>query len=217
MIGKKTKFCFWKDNWHWIVFILFLLTFFPYILNYFILSEKCWEVVGGPIEWLAFWPSYLSALASSVMIGFTARTLKNNQDQLDELKRQWDEEHKPNVSIAFNKTANVAYLRIVNTSNVEIVGFSMKAQFFTDAKTKREDIFNLNLLEQLQIDIEPKGIRNVILNSNVGRIDPNNFFLLKLYYNGKEQKEIRVCCSEVYLVGDDIVWQKLIDLLSSKK
>ena len=21
MIGKKTKFCFWKDNWHWIVFM----------------------------------------------------------------------------------------------------------------------------------------------------------------------------------------------------
>ena len=199
-----------KGYWHWMLFILFWLLVFPYILNKLILTESYWAIVGGPKEWLAFWPSYLSALASAVMIAYTAMTLKNNKGQLDELKRQWEEEHKPNVSVSFCQLGKVAYLRIVNTSIVEVRNLQIKGKFFVGEEESK--FFNMEILERFKIDIEPNGIRNVVLHNNIEPLTDNFYFILKLFYDGLEKpKVVKVYCNNVYIVGDVIQGSQLIE------
>lgn len=202
----------WKSNWHWIIIILILLLAFPFILNKLILSESYWNVIGGPKEWLAFWPSYLCAFASAVMIAYTAMTLKNNKSQLDELKRQWDEEHKPEVSVSYNMIDSVAYLRLVNTSKSEIYNLSISGDFYVDGE--KNSYFDLSILEQFNINIESHGIRNIIIHPNIEPLSSNCFFILKLRYNNIIEKEVKVYCNSVYSIGDDIVWSKTIDAIN---
>lgn len=193
----------WKSNWHWMFFILFWLLVFPYILNKLILIDSYWNIVGGPKEWLAFWPSYLSALASAVMIAYTAMTLKNNKEQLDELKRQWEEEHKPNVSVSFNIMNSVGAFRIVNTSVVEVKELSIIAELYKNGQKIEQAVFPE--LRVLKINIEPKGIRNVRIKDIIFDVTAtNDYFILQLNYNGEKKEPITVSCNQIYTIGDDI-------------
>lgn len=205
-INKKNL---WSSRWYWFL-LLFLITIaIPYIINFLILSKRCWDVVGEGRDWLAFWPSYLSSIASAVMIGYTAITLKNNKQQLDELKRQWLEEHKPSLTVSYNMIENVAYLRLVNTSKVEITNLTITGNFYF--KEEINDFFDLTILEQYNINIEPHGIRNIVLHYDIAPLSSDYFFILQLNYNETEQKKVKVYCNEVYSVGDDIIWKKWIE------
>lgn len=212
-------FDFMKQIWNrYKLPIIFLVTAglaFPFILNWLVLLKTEYPTAGSPETWIAFWPSYLSAIASFGMIALTAmalfynnKTLANNKEQLNELKRQWEEEHKPNVSVTFGYIGSTAYLRIVNTSKVEIKDLKIKGDFFIG--DTKNDYFGLEILERFNIDIEPGGVRNVVLNNNIAPLTEDCYFILKLYYNGGETKEIKVYCNNIYLVGDGIVWNQLI-------
>jgi hypothetical protein len=216
MANKKANGSFWKDYWAWIVFVLFWLTIVPFIINQLILSEKCWDVVGGPVEWLAFWPSYLSALASAVMIGFTAKTLNNNNKQLDELKRQWDEEHRPNVSVSFHRIGVNGYLRIINISNVEIKDLGIEILEIPEISTIRKVIEQYpDVKEDIEVKhmyIEPRGIRNIILAAGFcNDLLPNEYIGLKLKYNTIYENAIRVTFNQSYSIGDDLIGRELVD------
>jgi len=203
MEENSNKKGFWKSNWHWMLFILFWLSVFPYLLNKLILIDSYWNIVGGPKEWLAFWPSYLSALASAVMIAYTAMTLKNNKEQLDELKRQWEEEHKPNVSVSFNIMNSVGAFRIVNTSVVEVKELSIIAELYKNGQKIEQAVFPE--LRVLKINIEPKGIRNVRIKDIIFDVTTtNDYFILQLNYNGEKKEPITVSCNQIYTIGDDI-------------
>lgn len=204
--SNSNKRGFWKSNWHWMLFILFWLLVFPYILNKLILIDRYWNIVGGPKEWLAFWPSYLSALASAVMIAYTAMTLKNNKEQLDELKRQWEEEHKPNVSVSFNIMNSVGAFRIVNTSVVEVKELSIIAEFYHDGQ--KVEYATFPELATLKINIEPKGIRNVRILDLAFKEHNTDYFILQLNYNGQKQEPIKVFCNQIYTIGDNIFGEK---------
>lgn len=204
--SNSNKRGFWKSNWHWMLFILFWLLVFPYILNKLILIDRYWNIVGGPKEWLAFWPSYLSALASAVMIAYTAMTLKNNKEQLNELKRQWEEEHKPNVSVSFNIMNSVGAFRIVNTSVVEVKELSIIAEFYHDGQ--KVEYATFPELTTLKINIEPKGIRNVRILDLAFKEHNTDYFILQLNYNGQKQEPIKVFCNQIYTIGDNIFGEK---------
>lgn len=204
--SNSNKRGFWKSNWHWMLFILFWLLVFPYILNKLILIDRYWNIVGGPKEWLVFWPSYLSALASAVMIAYTAMTLKNNKEQLDELKRQWEEEHKPNVSVSFNIMNSVGAFRIVNTSVVEVKELSIIAEFYHDGQ--KVEYATFPELTTLKINIEPKGIRNVRILDLAFKEHNTDYFILQLNYNGQIQEPIKVFCNQIYTIGDNIFGEK---------
>lgn len=203
------KTSFWKSNWYWFLLLFLITIVVPYIINCLILSEKYWDVVGEGKDWLAFWPSYLSSIASAIMIGYTAITLKNNKQQLDELKRQWFEEHKPSITVSYNMIENVAYLRLVNTSKVEITNLTITGDFYF--KEEKNNSFDLTILEQFNINIEPHGIRNIVLHYNIVPLSSDYYFIIQLNYNETEQKIVKVYCNDVYSVGDDIIWKKLIE------
>lgn len=83
-----------------VVLILFLL-FFPFILNKLILSPQLFPYVGEGKDWLMFWATYISAIASFAMVFITWWTLRQNKNQLNEIKRQWEEENRPRLEIYF--------------------------------------------------------------------------------------------------------------------
>ena len=190
---------------------------FPFVLNLLVIVKTSFPVAGKPENWIAFWPSYLSAIASFGMIALTAvalyynnKTLVNNKDQLNEMKRQWEEEHMPNVSVSYNQLGTIAYLRIVNTSIVEVKNLRINGKFF--AGEIESNFFNMSILERFNIDIEPNGIRNIILHYNIEPLTDNYYFILELNYDGlKKPKVIKVHCNNVYIIGDVIQWSQLIE------
>ena len=73
---------------HWLRYILvalavlILLFVLPFVINWFILHERCFDVVGDGTVWLQFWPVYLSAIGTLAMTIATFYTLKANQKQI---------------------------------------------------------------------------------------------------------------------------------------
>ena len=210
-----------NHKWAIILSIIAALVF-PFILNWIVMQQAICDVAGKPETWIAFWPSYLSAIASFGMIALTAiillfnnetlknnnKTLKNNIDQLNEMKRQWEEEHKPNVSVSFNLIGSIGYLRIVNTSIVEIKDLSIEAEFYQNGVKLEGATFPD--LRNLNINIEPKGVRNVVINDRISGLPNTEHFLLTLNYNGETKEPIKTYCNQVYTIGDDIIWRELI-------
>lgn len=72
------------------------------------------HVVGNDISWLGFWASYLSAAATFIMVIFTWLTLKQNSQQLEELKRQWSEDHRARLSFSIVSKQGLFMLKIAN-------------------------------------------------------------------------------------------------------
>ena len=77
---------------------------FPLLLNYLVTRNSVFDykVAGKPSDWIIFWVTYLSSIASLAMVVITWWTLKQNKiqsnlilqqntNQLKELKRQWKE------------------------------------------------------------------------------------------------------------------------------
>lgn len=82
---------------YWWYFVIgFIIV--PIILNVILLIPAFTPIVGDNTVWLSFFGSLIGALASFVMIFFTAKTLEQNKQQLEELRRQWNEEHLPYLS-----------------------------------------------------------------------------------------------------------------------
>jgi hypothetical protein len=77
-------------NKKYLSFLLFigLLLIIPIILNFVLQIPSHFPIIGDSQTWLSFWASYIGAIASFAMIAVTFLTLKQNQAQLNEIKRQ---------------------------------------------------------------------------------------------------------------------------------
>lgn len=189
MENKKIKI------WHIIVIVLSIILILPILINFGIQTPAFFPFVGTPENWLMFWPTYLSAAVSLLMVIATFLTLRQNQEQLSEMK-------KPHVSITFSQVGNVASLRLVNTSNVEIRNLTINGDFYVGEQ--KNDFFNLSALKNFNIDIEPHGIRNIILCDNFNLDTDEGHFELQLSYNGLS-KDVTVHCSNFFIVGDTYI------------
>ncbi len=101
--------------------IFIVLILLPFLINYFIQKPAQFDVVGEPVNWLMFGPTYISAAASFFMIYVTYLSLKQNKKQLDEMKRQWDDDHKKELVAYLVVHGDYFYLCIKNTSIVPII------------------------------------------------------------------------------------------------
>lgn len=100
-------------------FILLFILFFviPLGINLLVGLPKeliPFHIVGDDISWLGFWASYLSAAATLIMVIFTWLTLKQNSQQLEELKRQWSEDHRARLSFSIVSKQGLFMLKIAN-------------------------------------------------------------------------------------------------------
>lgn len=106
-----------------LIFIIVIILI-PIILNWTIKMPAFFEFVGLDTDWLNFWVTYISAVASFAMVFITwhalkqndrllqqndkllqqnERQLQQNKTQLNEMIRQWDEENKPRLEMYFVK------------------------------------------------------------------------------------------------------------------
>ena len=76
--------------------VLLLLLALPAIINscYFVPALN--EIFEKPQKWTEFWGTYLSAIASFLMVLITYKTL-------EQMKKQWDDEHCPHLEFYFIK------------------------------------------------------------------------------------------------------------------
>lgn len=95
------KYSLLKKYW-WVIFIL-IVVITPILINCLILHPAFFSFVGEDTDWLNFWGTYISAIASFAMVFITWRTLQQNKEQLNELKRQWEEENRPILDFYFVK------------------------------------------------------------------------------------------------------------------
>ncbi|WP_302289714.1 hypothetical protein [Alistipes finegoldii] len=121
-----------KKNTFWIVLVGVLIT--PLLLNILILQPSIWPVVGGQnaeTVWLGFWATYLGAIASFAMVYWTWQTLKQNKEQLNELKRQWDDEHKPKIDILpiYENDYVLIEIRNISKSYAKNIHFSIDPNY----------------------------------------------------------------------------------------
>ena len=120
---------------HYLLAIVFLITIIalPIIINWLILKPQLFNTVGDGSTWLLFWATYISAVASFAMVFITWLTLKEsrhqnqslikqneelilqNSQQLSELKRQWEESHRPFLIISVITHSGGYFLKIQNS------------------------------------------------------------------------------------------------------
>lgn len=108
----------WK---HWVVIFIATVVLIPILLNWVIRWRSFFKFVGKDTDWLGFWVTYISAIASFAMVFITWRTLQQNKEQLEEIKRQWNEQNKPILSFKIIVLKDVFYLKVENTGKSSIV------------------------------------------------------------------------------------------------
>ena len=98
------------------------------------------------------------------MVFITYKTLKQNNEQLDELKRQWEDEHRPriNISIAIYRKALFIKIKNIGVGNATNIKLSFNKDFIMKLpKEKYKDLY-LNV-EKRPFSIEPGGAKYILI------------------------------------------------------
>ncbi len=210
-----------KYTYSWIFIIIIGVIALPLIINWLILRPRKFDIVGEGKDWLMFWSSFLSAIASFAMVFITWKTLKQNKEQLDELKHQWKEDHLPDISASLVKSDNYGYIRLFNISNVQINRLTIKIIHDPDTEVQKSitkyDKLKENL-ERTEFSIEPHGVRDFLLLSSY-YIDGDypGYIELKCQYNDRYEKYIKMYFSELSLVATKIERSELLNKLEVLK
>lgn len=119
------------------------LILIPVALN-FILQIPCgFPIIGDSQTWLSFWGNFIGALASFAMIAITLHTLKQNTMQLDEMKRQWEEEHRPHLVCRVIVYKKAFFLQVHNPSKYDAsnVRITFGEDLISNLDKKFKDIY----------------------------------------------------------------------------
>lgn len=174
---------------YWWCFLTALIIV-PVALNFILLIPAFTPIVGDNETWLSFIGTLIGALASFAMIFFTAKTLEQNREQLDELKRQWKEEHTPCLSCQLIPYSDHFLIQVINTSCVSAYNVSftvnstvqrkiylfdelcsfLASQIFT-IPANESLYFDLNLSLYKDIDQLPDGYLDVTIYINKEKIE----------------------------------------------
>lgn len=98
----KNKYC---------IFIgIIVILFVPLVINYLVTRNRLWEysIAGEPKDWMNFWVSYISSLASLAMVFITWLTLK-------QMRSQWESEKNPHIVLSIGIAQKCFFLKIYNT------------------------------------------------------------------------------------------------------
>lgn len=114
-----------KKYW-WLFAVVTII--FPLLLNFLLLIPAFTPIVGNSDIWLSFWATFLGAVASFGMIFFTAITLNQNNAQLAELKRQWEEDHRPHIVFDLICQSGMYLLRIRNIGKYDATNIKLEIE-----------------------------------------------------------------------------------------
>lgn len=216
-----------KKYW-WLLIIVILLLFLPLLVNLCYYWESDCSALHAPSAWTSFWATYLAAIASFAMVVITYQTLKQNRQQLDELKRQWLAEHTPYLSCQLIAANGYFKLRIFNSSNVaatdvvisitnylneyKLFGFSELKEFLTNQffviPPKESLYFTIWITPYPEVENLPDGYIEVKLKTSTidfgnYNLYPRNFAFVS--YGDREQSIV----DAISKVADKIKDQKV--------
>lgn len=217
----------WREKYHKIIIFLFiiLLLCLPVLINYCYKWETDCKFLQSPSPWATFWATYLAAIASFAMVFVTWRTLRQNKNQLDELKSQWETQNKPIVSCSLAKSSNNILIELHNTSQVSAHNVKVKLSNKTNIDIFRFDEM-CRLLDNMTFDIPPFSKKQIPIHITP-YIDGNytGYILVNLSYSERcenfelylaeinltttqfSNKEI---CDKIEKVGSEIKNKKIL-------
>lgn len=120
-----------RNKWYIGILCVVIFITLPILLNFILLISSFvpeqW-IIGTPKDWLAFWSVYLGAAGTLLMAYAAFRTIrqndaivnqnkiliKQNSNQLTELKRQWEEDHRPLINLSIIIYRQSFYIKIKN-------------------------------------------------------------------------------------------------------
>lgn len=138
-----------------VIAIVIFLLFLPAFINWCYTKPAWHEILENPQKWTVFWGTYLSAIASFAMVFITWKTLKQNREQLNEIKKQWNEQNQP--SFKFNIVVIGSGQVCLNVSNVGIHSiYNAKIKFGQHA---------LSVIQKEGIDLS--NLKNEILDNEL--------------------------------------------------
>ncbi len=143
------------------VIIFIILILLPFAINLLIQMPAQFDIVGEPANWLMFWPTYISAAASFFMIYVTYLSLRQNREQLNEMKRQWDEEHKPEIVAYMTVHDGYFYVCVKNTSRVPIHNIRVNITHFPERGIIPSKAYCTDLLDNAIFSLEVGGCRYI--------------------------------------------------------
>lgn len=188
----------WK---HWVVIFIAAIVLIPILLNWLIQWQSFFEFVGKDTDWLMFWVTYISAIASFAMVFITWRTLQQNKEQLNELKRQWEEQNKPKLFCSLEKSNEDMLLILENISNSAATNVSIAIDTNIE---KRNSYFNkvVDLLYKSYLTIPPlqKKIINLFIPAYVEGDYDGEYIEVAISMDGKLQGTYKMWLSEINLI-----------------
>ena len=214
---------------YWYIILIVFILLFPLLLNYLVTRNSVFDykVAGKPSDWIIFWVTYLSAIASLAMVMITWWTLKQNKiqnnlilqqntNQLKELKRQWKEANSTYLSCSFVKLKSACAIRIINSSNITASNVEVELE-----NKSGEDIFHFDetqkLLSQTRFVIPPHESKDIFLYvTPFVDVDYKGGIEVKITSDDKSFGPYLLNFKEINLVMQDNLVQ-LIDSISQIK
>lgn len=160
----------------WILFVIFVILI-PIGINIIVGMKTPFNfpIVGASKDWLMFWATYSSAVASFMMVWYTSKTLKQNDKQLEVIKKQWETEHTPEIFATLIRSKDKGFIRIMNVSNVSIK--NLKIEITQDP----EEIIRTSMVNYNQFKTNVRNSTFAI--EPHGKIDIE--FIHRLYFDEK--------------------------------
>lgn len=146
------------------------------------------------IDWVSIGAvvSLLGVMATVFMIYYTRKTLKANHAQLEELKRQWQEEHAPNLIIDIVKSEDsnpYIFLKLENIGKQVIRNLSIKInpEFLMCCMTNWDKLKQAALeLHHKKIFLKPLDYKLFLISWNVESDYSQHPLILEITYQGQE-------------------------------
>lgn len=196
----KKKFRFFLE----FLIIIFWVSF-PLWARYILNNPLIFPQDGNQIAWLQFCATYYGAIASFVMIYYTARTLKNNKEQLNEMKRQWQEEHRPEIIAYLVAHENFLHLCVKNISIITVKNIRISINHISD---KKDFLFPKQAIENINnaiFSIEPSGCRyiNTYVYANYNTTE-DDYLGLRFTFDDNNEYNVNLPFKVASYVTDDL-------------
>lgn len=172
----------------WVLIIVFILLILPLFINYcYSWTTDCW-ILYKPSDWTTFWATYIAAIASFAMVVITWRTLVQNKEQLEEMKRQWKEQNTPKISCTLEKDSECVLVELCNTSPVPAHKVSVRITNNTGKNIYRFDKI-CEWLENMTFEIPPFSSKQIpIVITPYVDGDYEGYLSVEAYYCGIQDR-----------------------------
>ena len=175
----------------------------PIILNFTLLIPAFTNIVGTETDWLEFWGTYLSAIASFAMVFITWKTL-------EQMKKQWEDEHRPLLDIYIVKEdfLQKGYtIEILNIGNSPAINIG--CTFDDELLKKIEDEKAKDKLNQFIGDVQLSLLPNEARSYQLCTKDTINTNQYEYYICETKTEEANYNSFYTHIKGKDYIHAKL--------